>query len=80
MIMPPSPCTPPHPPPPRPPSSATCPHARAPQQADVLEEDPILQWYEKDHSQKGKNVFIKEMKPFVDWINEAEEEGPEESG
>lgn len=48
--------------------------------ADVLEEDPILQWYEKDHSQKGKNVFIKEMKPFVDWINEAEEEGPEESG
>ena len=48
-------------------------------QADVLEEEPILQWYEKDHSQKGKNVFIKEMKPFVDWIAEAEEEDEHEA-
>lgn len=42
--------------------------------ADVLEEDPILQWYSKDHSTKGKNVFLKEMKPFVDWLNTAEVE------
>jgi len=44
--------------------------------ADVLDEDSIVLWYKKDHSSKGKNVFLKDMKSFMDWFEntpEAEE-------
>lgn len=42
--------------------------------ADVLGEDAILEWYTKAHSTKGKSVFLAQMKQFIDWLNEAEEE------
>eukprot|EP00041_Stephanoeca_diplocostata_P011757 m.194614 g.194614 ORF g.194614 m.194614 type:complete len:425 (+) comp18653_c0_seq1:182-1456(+) len=42
--------------------------------ADMLGEDAILEWYAKAHSQKGKTAFLTEMKPFITWLNTAEEE------
>lgn len=42
--------------------------------ADMLGEDAILDWYSKAHSQKGKTAFLTEMKPFVTWLNTADEE------
>jgi hypothetical protein len=42
--------------------------------AEILSEDAILTWYEKDHSQKGQSAFLQEMKEFVDWLYSAEVE------
>jgi len=41
---------------------------------DVLSEDVILKWYSKDHSNKGKGHFLEQMKKFVEWLQNAEEE------
>lgn len=41
---------------------------------DVLSEDVILKWYTKDHSSKGKGHFLEQMKKFVEWLQNAEEE------
>ena len=41
--------------------------------ADVLSEDSIMKWYKNAHSQKGKSVFLEQMKPFVEWLENAEE-------
>lgn len=41
---------------------------------DVLSEDTILKWYTKDHSSKGKGHFLEQMKKFVEWLQNAEEE------
>lgn len=41
---------------------------------DVLSEDSILKWYKGAHSPKGKSVFLDQMKRFVDWLQNAEEE------
>jgi len=45
---------------------------------EVLGEEIILKWYREAHSSKGKSVFLDQMKPFVDWLKNAEEES--ESG
>lgn len=45
---------------------------------DVLSEDSIMKWYKNAHSQKGKSVFLEQMKPFVEWLENAEEESEEE--
>lgn len=45
---------------------------------DVLSEDTILKWYNEGHSAKGKTVFLDQMKPFVEWLKNAEEEDSEE--
>jgi hypothetical protein len=42
--------------------------------ADVLSEDAILKWYKDSHSNKGKSVFLEQMKKFVEWLQNAEEE------
>ena len=42
--------------------------------ADVLTEDIIIEWYKRSHSNKGKSVFLEQLKPFVDWLTNAEEE------
>ena len=39
----------------------------------VVEEEPIMEWYEKDHSSKGKSVFLEQMAPMIDWLKSAEE-------
>jgi len=45
---------------------------------DVLSEEVIIKWYKEDHSSKGKMLFLDQMKKFVEWLQNAEEES--ESG
>lgn len=45
--------------------------------ADVLSEDAILKWYKEAHSAKGKRVCLEQMKKFVEWLQNAEEESDE---
>ncbi|MCP6116813.1 hypothetical protein NL387_26360, partial [Klebsiella pneumoniae] len=44
----------------------------------VLSEEVILKWYKDTSSSKGKVMFLDQMKKFVDWLQNAEEES--ESG
>lgn len=46
---------------------------------DVIAEDTIQYWHKKGSSTKGRNVFMKEMEPFMKWLEEAEEEDDEEA-
>jgi len=46
---------------------------------DVLTEEVILKWFKDGHSSKGKSIFLDQMKKFVEWLQNAEEES-EESG
>ena len=46
--------------------------------ADVLDEDTIFRWYRETHSPKGKSVFLEQMKKFIEWLENAEEESDEE--
>ena len=41
--------------------------------ADVLSEDTIIKWYKGGYSQKGKTVFLEQMKKMVEWLQSAEE-------
>lgn len=45
---------------------------------DVLSEDVILKWFKDSHSPKGKTIFLEQMKKFVEWLQNAEEESEEE--
>lgn len=45
---------------------------------DVLSEDTIHKWYNDGHSQKGKGVFLDQMKSFVEWLKNAEEESEDD--
>lgn len=45
---------------------------------DVLSEDTILRWYKNSHSSKGKSIFLEQLKTFVEWLENAEEESDEE--
>ncbi|XP_028672857.1 eIF5-mimic protein 1 [Erpetoichthys calabaricus] len=46
--------------------------------ADVLSEEVILKWYKEAHVAKGKSVFLEQMKTFVEWLQNAEEESESE--
>uniref|UniRef100_A0A673L1K6 Basic leucine zipper and W2 domains 1a n=1 Tax=Sinocyclocheilus rhinocerous TaxID=307959 RepID=A0A673L1K6_9TELE len=46
--------------------------------ADVLSEEVILKWYTESHVAKGKSVFLEQMKKFVEWLKNAEEESESE--
>ncbi|CAI9585950.1 unnamed protein product [Staurois parvus] len=46
--------------------------------ADVLGEEAILKWYKEAHLAKGKSVFLDQMKKFVEWLQNAEEESESE--
>ncbi|KAG8443058.1 hypothetical protein GDO86_011760 [Hymenochirus boettgeri] len=46
--------------------------------ADVLSEEAILKWYKEAHVSKGKSVFLDQMKKFVEWLHNAEEESESE--
>ena len=41
--------------------------------ADVIGEAAILQWYKTSHSSKGKSVFLDQLKPMINWLENAEE-------
>uniref|UniRef100_A0A7M4FWL9 Basic leucine zipper and W2 domains 1 n=1 Tax=Crocodylus porosus TaxID=8502 RepID=A0A7M4FWL9_CROPO len=47
--------------------------------AEVLSEEPILKWYKDAHLAKGKSVFLEQMKKFVEWLKNAEEESGSDS-
>lgn len=47
-------------------------------QTDVIGEDTIVIWYNKDHSAKGKSVFLDQMQKMVEWLQNAEEESSDE--
>jgi len=47
--------------------------------AEVLSEESILKWYTHGHSNKGKSVFLEQIKKFVEWLQNAEEESEEEA-
>jgi hypothetical protein len=42
--------------------------------SDVIAEDTIMWWYKKGAHPKGKNVFMRDMEPFIKWLEEAEED------
>jgi len=48
--------------------------------ADVVGEDALVEFYTKAHSSKGKDVFLAQLKPMIEWLQEAEteSEGEEE--
>uniref|UniRef100_A0A671M5X7 eIF5-mimic protein 1 n=1 Tax=Sinocyclocheilus anshuiensis TaxID=1608454 RepID=A0A671M5X7_9TELE len=46
--------------------------------ADVLSEEAILKWYKDAHAAKGKSVFLEQIKKFVEWLHNAEEESESE--
>ncbi|ERN09049.1 basic leucine zipper and W2 domain-containing protein 2 isoform X2 [Amborella trichopoda] len=41
---------------------------------EVLVEDTILMWFRKGTNLKGRQTFVKALEPFVNWLEEAEEE------
>lgn len=41
---------------------------------DVLPEQVIIKWYNQDYSVKGKMMFVDQMRQFVEWLQNAEEE------
>ena len=45
---------------------------------DIIGEDTVLHWYKKGSHPKGRNVFLKDIEPFVRWLEEAEEEDEDE--
>lgn len=47
--------------------------------ADIVGEDTVLHWYKKGSHPKGRNVFLKDIEPFIKWLEEAEEDDEEEA-
>lgn len=43
-------------------------------QKEVISEQVILKWYKKDYNVKGKMMFVDQMKKFLEWLQNAEEE------
>jgi hypothetical protein len=41
---------------------------------DLLEEEVIVAWYEEAEEEASLQPLRDDMKKFVDWLNEAEEE------
>lgn len=48
--------------------------------ADVLHEEVIMRWYKdtEEGKARGKTVFLEQMKAFIDWLKNAEEEDSDE--
>jgi len=45
---------------------------------DILGEDTILLWYKTGSSPKGRQVFLRDMEPFIQWLQDAESEDSDE--
>lgn len=46
--------------------------------AGIVSEEAVLKWYKDGHSQKGKMHFLEQMKKFIEWLQNAEEESESE--
>lgn len=42
--------------------------------AEIVGEDTIQHWHKKGSHAKGRAVFLKDIEPFMKWLEEAEEE------
>lgn len=42
--------------------------------SDLVGEDAVQHWYKKGSHPKGRNVFLKDLEPFIKWLDEASEE------
>ena len=40
--------------------------------------DSRRRWYKKGAHPKGRNVFMRDMEPFIKWLEEAEEDEDDE--
>ncbi|CRK99797.1 CLUMA_CG013105, isoform A [Clunio marinus] len=40
---------------------------------EIISEDSVLKWYRDAHSPKGKMHFLEKMRPFMEWLEKAEE-------
>lgn len=40
---------------------------------EIISEEPVLRWYREAHSPKGKMHFLEKMRPFIEWLQNAEE-------
>ena len=45
---------------------------------DVVAEDTINYWYKKGSVQRGRNVFLNDIQPFIKWLEEADEDEDDE--
>ena len=45
---------------------------------DVVSEETVMAWYRKGTLSKGRAGFVRALEPFVNWLQEAEEESDEE--
>lgn len=45
---------------------------------EIISEEPVLKWYREAHSPKGKMHFLEKMRPFIEWLLNAEEESGSE--
>ncbi|CAD7092026.1 unnamed protein product [Hermetia illucens] len=45
---------------------------------EVISEETIFKWYKDAHSAKGKMHFLEQMKKFIEWLQNAEEESESE--
>ncbi|KAK9823766.1 hypothetical protein WJX72_005350 [[Myrmecia] bisecta] len=45
---------------------------------DILAEDTIKWWYTKGSHPKGRGVFLRDIEPFIKWLDEAEEDEDDE--
>lgn len=46
--------------------------------AEIVSEESIMKWYKDAHSSKGKMHFLEQMKKFIEWLQNAEEESESE--
>lgn len=46
--------------------------------AGIVSEEAVLKWFKDGHSQKGKMHFLEQMKKFIEWLQNAEEESESE--
>jgi hypothetical protein len=46
--------------------------------SEIISEDSVLKWYRDGHSPKGKMHFLEKMRPFIEWLQNAEEESGSE--
>lgn len=48
--------------------------------SDLVGEDAVQHWHKKGSHPKGRNVFLKDLEPFIRWLDEASEEEEGEEG
>lgn len=45
----------------------------SPFSVEIISEESVMKWYREAHSPKGKMHFLEKMRPFIEWLQSAEE-------